>query len=282
LRIVSPAKINLSLSVGQLQADGYHCVDSFFHLISLHDILTVESADNFSLSSTVDLSIPDEDNLVVKAAKAMSCIHGKELPAIRIHLEKNIPHGAGLGGGSSNAAATIFALSKLWDIPTDDPKNLEVAAGLGSDVPLFLAPTTASVMTGRGEILKESRKPLTDSSDTPLPILVLKPQNAYSSTGAVYKAFDKDPQPTHDIDTWENNLERAAVEVSPPTGEALNWLREQGEVKLAQVAGSGSACWAHCHCAKDLSFLADKARAQGYWVAEASTVGKGIYLIRDA
>jgi len=278
LKVISPAKINLSLSVGSLQADGYHRVDSFFHLISLHDILMIEAADNFSFTSTVDLGIPDEDNLIVKIAKAMSCIHGKELPSIHIALEKNIPHGAGLGGGSSNAAATIYALAKMWDVPVCDPRHLELAASLGSDIPLFLSPTTASVMTGRGEILKESREPLADEAGQQIPILVLMPQDTHSSTAAVYKAFDENPQSTHDMDVWKNNLERAAVEVSPQTGEALKWLRMQGEVKLAQVAGSGSACWAQCLSAKNMSNLARRAREKGYWAHEAALTGKGIHL----
>ncbi|MCL2403734.1 MAG: 4-(cytidine 5'-diphospho)-2-C-methyl-D-erythritol kinase [Coriobacteriia bacterium] len=276
MRIISPAKINLSLSVGPLQDDGYHQVDSFFHLISLHDVLIVQPSETFGFTSSVDLGIPEADNLVIKAAKGMARLHNKELPAVHIGLEKNIPHGAGLGGGSSNAAASIFALATLWNLPPSDSRHLELAASLGSDVPLFLASTTASVMTGRGEVLKESRDPLPQTS-----LLVLMPSGAHSPTGAVYKAFDKNPQPTHSVDIWQNNLEPAAIEVSPKTGEALNWLRAQNEVKIAQVAGSGSACWAQLTTDHDAKAVAQRAVKQGYWAIEVSTVQEGIHIHSD-
>jgi len=276
LKVVSPAKINLSLSVGPIRSDGYHQVDSFFHLISLHDVLIVRSAESFQFSTSADLGIPAADNLVVKAVKAMAQLHNKDLPAVHLELEKNIPHGAGLGGGSSNAAAVIFALSKMWDVQPSSPEHLNLAASLGSDVPLFLAPTTASVMTGRGEMLKESCEPLPQ-----LPILLLCPKGAHSPTGAVYKAFDNNPQATHDIDVWQNNLERAAVEVSPETGKALAWLRTQNKVELAQVAGSGSACWAHCVTACDMSTVAQRAAKHGHWIAETSTTAEGIRIQPD-
>ncbi|MCL2605950.1 MAG: 4-(cytidine 5'-diphospho)-2-C-methyl-D-erythritol kinase [Coriobacteriia bacterium] len=274
MKIASPAKINLSLSVGPLQSDGYHLVDSFFHLISLHDILTVESAFEFSYSSSIDLGIPLESNLIYRAVKAMSEVHDKEFPKIHVDLKKNIPHGAGLGGGSSNAAAMIFALSKLWDVRPDNSANLEVAAMLGSDVALFLAPTTASIMTGRGEILKESMIP---SSHTPL--LIVNHKAAYSSTAAVYKEFDKNPQVTHSMEQVKNNLEQAAIAVSPHTGEALDWLRAQPQVSVAQVSGSGSACWAQFASTEDMCEVATAAAKRDYWIFECATTSKGIRIL---
>jgi len=273
--------------VGALRSDGYHQVDSFFHLISLHDVLTVHPASSFNFESSADLGISNEDNFVVRTVKAMTELHGKELPAIRLGLEKNIPHGAGLGGGSSNAAAAIFILSQLWNLPFDDPRHLQLAAQIGSDVPLFLAPTTASIMTGRGEILKESKDPILD-----LPLAIVKPAAAHSPTGAVYQAFDANPQPMHELSVWKNNLEKAAIEVSPKTAELLNWLRSQDEVELAQVAGSGCACWAQfdkraSYCKDtnrnedqtvDLQLdLVRKAKNLGHWACLAHTVNSGIH-----
>ena len=280
MRIASPAKINLSLSVGSVRADGYHEVNSFFHLISLHDILTVSSSERFTVSTSVDLGIPEGENLVYKAAQGMAQIYKRDLPEAHFSLEKFIPHGAGLGGGSSNAAAAIFAISQLWDLDLCDPRHIDLAAELGSDVPLFLAPTTASVMVGRGELLAESHRPLTQ-----MQLLIVMPKDAYSPTGAVYKAFDKDPQPTHKLDEWKNNLEKAATAVSPKTGEVLAWLRVQPEVDLAQVAGSGAACWAHIRAGEDseetakLELLSRRARDAGYDTYEAVTVENGIHII---
>ena len=280
MRIVSPAKINLSLSVGPVRADGYHEVDSFFHLISLHDILMVRPSDIFCIKSSVDLGIPEEENLIYKAAQGMAQIYGRDLPAACFDVEKCIPHGAGLGGGSSNAAATIYAIAQLWDLELRDPRHLELAAQLGSDVPLFLAPTTASTMTGKGDILAQSHDPL-----PPMHLLILMPPGVYSPTGAVYQAFDNDPQPGHELGLWANNLEAAATAVSPKTGQALAWLRAQPEVDLAQVAGSGAACWAHiradkyCADVTALSLLAQRARSAGYDTFEAVTVENGIHII---
>lgn len=276
MRVISPAKINLSLSVGAIRSDGYHDVDSFFQLISLHDVLEINPADTFRFSSSLNLGISDSDNLVVRAAEAMSEAHGRDLPKLHIHLEKHIPHGAGLGGGSSNAAAVIFALSQLWGLAAGDQCSLDVAAKLGSDVPLFLAPTTASIMTGRGEILKESRAAVEG-----LLLLIVKPPGAHSPTPAVYQAFDADPQKGHNLDVWHNNLEKAAIAVSPQTGELLAWLRSQEGVELAQVAGSGSACWAQVKDIHTLSILAEKAKKQGFWAAESASVSRGIYLQSD-
>ncbi|MCL2379275.1 MAG: 4-(cytidine 5'-diphospho)-2-C-methyl-D-erythritol kinase [Coriobacteriia bacterium] len=273
--VISPAKMNLSLSIGAVRGDSYHYVDSFFHLLDLHDELHVTFAEEFSFTSTTNLGIPDADNLVVRAAHGMADLYGRELPAVTLKLQKHIPHGAGLGGGSSNAAATIYAISHLWDISADDPQHLKLAAQIGSDVPLFLAPTTASVMTGRGEILQQSRDPISG-----LHVLIVKPSDTHSSTGAVYKAFDTNPQPVHDIDVWKNNLEAAAVQVSPETGKVLEFLRADKCVDLAMVAGSGSASIALCNSADCMHRVAQKAQEQGWWTAETTTTDKGIHIVQ--
>jgi len=274
LKIASPAKINLSLSVGRLLPQGYHRVDSYVHLITLEDTLTLTQAEVFSFSSSTDLGIPDHRNLAVRAIKGMADIYHKELPNLCIHLEKNIPHGAGLGGGSSNAAAAIYAMASLWKLPSDDPRHLQLAQDLGSDVPLFLAPTTASIMTGTGSTLKESRMPIPD-----MPLLIAMPPGAHSPTAQVYQTFDQNPVDAHDLQEWTNNLEAAAIAVAPETGSLLAWLRGQKEVEIAQVSGSGASCWASTGStadAEDLHLLAHKAREQGYLTFEATTAQVGI------
>ncbi|MCL2680144.1 MAG: 4-(cytidine 5'-diphospho)-2-C-methyl-D-erythritol kinase [Coriobacteriia bacterium] len=276
MKIISPAKINLSLSVGSVRADGFHALDSLVHLLTLHDELLLTPADSFRFSSTVDLAIPDDDNLVVRAVTAMADLYKKPLPPLHFNLCKHIPHGAGLGGGSSNAAAAIYALSLLWNLHPADPKHLQLAADLGSDVPLFLAATAASIMTGRGELLHQSLPAIPG-----LPLLIVKPKDAHSSTAAVYQTFDKDPRPPHAIssahNSWKNNLEAAATSVSPQTGTVLNWLRESKGVERALVAGSGSACWALCLCAKVAAGLQLQAEGKGWWAQTTTTADKGIY-----
>lgn len=287
----SPAKVNLNLNVGARRADGYHDVESVFHLISLHDTLELTAAAAFGFSCDRDLGIPTDDNLIVKAARAMSELHARPLPDAHIHLTKRIPHGAGLGGGSSNAATTIYALSIFWGVRPNCPENLAVAAQLGSDVPLFLAPSAASVMRGRGEQLAQSLEPLAG-----LPLVVVYPPGVHSATGEVYRAFDAHPQLTCAQDALIaemqrpspqiapllfNNLEEAALAVSPLTKEILVWLRANPAVQAAMVAGSGSACWALCATLDTAQKLATDACAQGWWAQACSTATQGIGMLPD-
>ena len=278
MRIVSPAKINLSLSVGPVLDSGYHQLDSYFHLISLTDTLTLAQSQHFAFSSSVNLDIPDEENLVVKAVDEMVKLHhsisGGARPNIHLHLDKKIPHGAGLGGGSSNAAAAIYGLSQIWGLQPSDPRHLEIAGHLGSDVPLFLAPTTASIMTGTGATLKQSLPPIVDMN-----LVIVAPAGTHSPTSAVYKAFDDDPQPTHSLDLWENNLQKAAIEVSPKTGQVLEWLSAQTQVQLAQVSGSGCACWAQVQCRTDADHVVKAAQSRGYLAFKAHTLSRGIHIL---
>lgn len=155
------AKINWALRVVGKRADGYHDIETLFQTISLHDMLTVEEDSRLSMHCD-DASIPvDETNLVMRAAKAIGV-------TARIQLEKRIPAGGGLGGGSSDAAAIL----KAFDRP--DPV---IALSLGSDVPFFLSGGTAYA-TGRGEVLT----PLPPVA--PVPLLVLIPKERVSTAQA--------------------------------------------------------------------------------------------------
>jgi 4-diphosphocytidyl-2-C-methyl-D-erythritol kinase len=134
------AKINWSLRITGRRTDGYHDLETLFQTISLHDTLTFTESDRLSLTCN-DPTIPvDDSNLVLRAARLLGT------PSVAIHLHKEIPAGGGLGGGSSDAASTLMALSS-GDRPLD-----ELALSLGSDVPFFLTGGTAYA-TGRGEIL---------------------------------------------------------------------------------------------------------------------------------
>jgi len=141
MEVRSYAKINWALRVTGKRADGYHDIETLFQTISLHDTLTFRTAERLSLTCA-ELSV-DETNLVLRAARALGS------PPVAITLQKRIPVGGGLGGGSSNAAATLVALAKMFDIrqPLHD-----VALSVGSDVPFFLHGGTAYA-TGRGEAL---------------------------------------------------------------------------------------------------------------------------------
>lgn len=150
----APAKINLGLHVGSLREDGYHNIETFMQTISLFDLITIESAKKFRFSFE-DFDFPaDEENLCVKAFRLFSEYTGIDRP-VSIDLKKRIPVGAGLGGGSSDAASIIRALNDIWECRLNNNELSSLGAKIGSDVPFFLkAVSGAAICTGRGEIVK--------------------------------------------------------------------------------------------------------------------------------
>ena len=153
VRVVAPAKINLTLWVGGRREDGYHPVESIVGLISLVDRLSVyPGGRGCELTCSEGGLACDESNLVIRAARAFARRAGREAN-LRLHLEKSIPIGAGLGGGSSDAAACLLALTTLWKTGYDDRVLTEIGAELGSDVPLFLN-GPMSMVRGRGELVE--------------------------------------------------------------------------------------------------------------------------------
>lgn len=148
LRYLAPAKINLVLEVLGKRDDGYHEIRSLTQTISLCDVVTLELADVISLESS-EPALQTSDNLVLKAAELLRQVSGCQKGA-RIKLQKRIPWGAGLGGGSSDAATTLVALNRLWELKIKTLELVEIAARLGSDVPFFIY-GWAGLVEGRGE-----------------------------------------------------------------------------------------------------------------------------------
>ena len=170
MQLSAPAKINLSFRIKGRRADGFHEIETLMAPISLADRITIERAgdDGEIRFSCDDPSLPaGDDNLVVRAAKLFRQRAGIT-SGITIALEKKIPHGAGLGGGSSDAASILLGLNELFDAGLDQTELLELAAQLGSDVPFFVV-RSAAVCRGRGEIVT----PI--SLGTKLHLVLLKP-----------------------------------------------------------------------------------------------------------
>ncbi len=179
LQLKAPAKLNLFLEVTGKRPDGFHALESVFQTISLYDDITISLRD----SERVDFSCRPEslqtpDNLAVKAAEAFFTATGLQA-GVHISLEKGIPAQAGLGGGSSDAAAVLKGLNDLFDRPLDKSALLTLGASLGSDVPFFICGGTALV-TGRGEFVEPVK------ADTPFDFLVFFPGFGVS-TAEVYK-----------------------------------------------------------------------------------------------
>lgn len=151
LRLLAPAKVNLTLEVLGRRPDGYHEVRTVMQAVDLCDELLLAPSKELSLSVTPADAAPVEANLVLRAAEALAARAGVTDGAA-ITLRKHIPTAAGLGGGSSDAGATLLGLRRLWDLAVKDGELAEIAASLGSDVPFFLCGGTA-LATGRGETL---------------------------------------------------------------------------------------------------------------------------------
>lgn len=182
LVLKSPAKINLGLKLVRKRSDGYYDIETIFQMINIYDILTFRKINSGIVFKTDHKKLPqDESNLVVKAAKLLfqktKCKSGVE-----IFLKKTIPIGAGLGGGSSNAAFTLMGLNDLFRLNLNKKDLIKIAIKLGSDVPFFLSGPTA-FGNGRGEVLTPIK------NITNIFVVVVFP-NIFISTGSVYKEFN--------------------------------------------------------------------------------------------
>ena len=233
------------------RAEGYHEVDTVLQTVSLHDTITFEATENSDIRLWCDdRSIPtDESNLVWRAAAALRDRYSVR-QGVKIRLEKRIPNEAGLGGGSSDAAVTLIALARLWEIELSADGLLEIAENLGSDVPFFLHGGTARA-TGRGNVIE----PLNDLPETY--VLIIKP-NASIATAKAYRMLNRaalttsDSKPIlfrsqpsdvsdfSDQNALHNDFEPVVFQLEPEIERAKNALLKAG-ARAAMLSGSGSA-----------------------------------------
>ncbi len=153
LTINTPAKINFGLNVISKRSDGFHNIETIFYPLNICDTITFSESDKFVFETDNETLNSEKDNLIMKAKTELEDYSKKELN-VKIHLSKKIPIGAGLGGGSSDAAAVLKALNKLFRLNIDSLKLNEMAAKIGSDVPFFLNPYP-SFASSRGEVLEQ-------------------------------------------------------------------------------------------------------------------------------
>jgi 4-diphosphocytidyl-2-C-methyl-D-erythritol kinase len=282
LHSAATAKINLFLHVGYARADGYHPIESLVAFADCGDELRFSPGGNaFSINVTGPYAKhagEHENNLVLKAARALK----KRAPEIgggEFSLTKNIPAGAGLGGGSSDAAAALRLIAEQNSLALNNPLLLEAARETGADVPVCLE-GKARLISGIGEIL---------SAIIAIPALpaVLVWPNFPASTPAVYRAFDdaevKRSTPfgvrASDIPgerrafleflkRQNNDLTRAAWQVTPHVAEAESVLRAVDRTLLIRMSGSGSAVFAIYESQSDAETEAEKIRARypDWWV----------------
>jgi len=252
LKYPAPAKINLVLEVLGKRNDGYHDIRSLAQTISLCDILAFELADVISLKCT-EPSLQTSDNLVIKAAELLRKFSGCNR-GTRIKLEKRIPWAAGLGGGSSDGAATLLALNRLWELKLTTSDLMELAARLGSDVPFFIY-GGAAYIEGRGEKVT----PLPSSQTNwfvlmipPLPKISNKTQQLYSRLGTGHftnghlvdiavKSWSKDKQIASSL--LFNVFDKVAFDAFPGLEDYWRRFAEAGATDI-HLAGSGPALFA--------------------------------------
>jgi 4-diphosphocytidyl-2-C-methyl-D-erythritol kinase len=189
LRAEAPAKLNLALAVSGRRHDGFHVLHSVFVRLALHDDLEVEPAleaqDEDGLVLLADEDIPREHDLVLRAAADLRAASGQPLPALRFSLTKRIPIAAGLAGGSSDAAAALDLAAQAWGLRLHPAERLQVALGLGADVPFFTSGHAAALVSGIGERLE----PL-PASDPPAGLVLVTPPEG-PSTAEVFAELDR-------------------------------------------------------------------------------------------
>jgi 4-diphosphocytidyl-2-C-methyl-D-erythritol kinase len=254
LTIESPAKINWLLHVGRRRDDGFHELETLFQTISLSDTLVIEPSERYSLEID-DPAIPNgEENLITRAWRALGEVAA--VPPVRISVTKRIPAGGGLAGGSSNAAATLLALRRMFELDVSDAQLHDIALQLGSDVPFFLVGGLAWA-TGRGERLTPL-EPLID-----LPLLLVLPPTGVSTPVAFRRlaemraanALEVSPfiglerarealaalarGESGQLELLRNDLEAPVFELLPQLAEIRQRLYDAGAL-FARMSGSGS------------------------------------------
>lgn len=261
ITVRAAAKINLQLGVGPIRGDGFHPLATVYQAIGLYDDVTLESADEWSLTvrahDNLDVSgVPtDAGNIALKAAHALCAHHGIDRAA-SILIDKSIPVAGGLAGGSADAAATLVGLDRLWNLDTSDADLLAIAAGLGSDVPFALIGGTA-VGVGRGEIVEAV-------PDAGAWWWVVAESELGLSTPRVYQEFDaltpdaKDPEidsrlldalAAGDVEALasrlSNDLQGPALHLRPDLREVLDVGDGHGALR-SLISGSGPTCLFLC------------------------------------
>lgn len=259
-KIISPAKVNLVLAVGEKQESGFHEVQTIMHSLALHDTLSMRrfddegSGDGLQVmlkcesSFTIDpLLIKAEENIAYKAVVELAKALGRtQDETIEMILNKVIPAEAGLGGGSSNAAAALVGAATLWGVGVEDERVQEVASRLGADVSFFLKGGCAR-LSGKGDVFEAQLEPRSGF------VLLVRP-DAGVSTGKAYAVFDEDPvlpsseylssiaalDAAVDVSLY-NNLEKAACSVTPVVAQVLEWGRAAAGEENVVLCGSGSA-----------------------------------------
>ncbi len=275
MQVFAPAKINLSLKIFRRRADGFHEIETLAAPISLRDEIVIHKRRSGIAFACDDASVPaGADNLAVRAA-VLFFESTKIEPAVSIHLTKKIPHGAGLGGGSSDAASVLLALDELFNTRLSREALVEMAASIGSDVPLFVL-QSAALCKGRGERVAPV------NLNRKLSLLLLKPGFAVPTSWAYsrWQRAQQIPGIRYETQrfggqTFVNDLERPVFEKFVFLARIKMWLLDQPEVGAALMSGSGSVVFAVLRDNADATTLAQRSRVEldpELWTCACETI----------
>jgi 4-diphosphocytidyl-2C-methyl-D-erythritol kinase len=281
--LFAPAKINLYLGVGDVRPDGYHSVTTVLQALEFGDVVRILPADELAVTTSADLGIPEHENLAYRAALAFA-EEFSIAPRAVIEIEKRVPAGAGLAGGSSDAAAVIVGLARLHSVDPRDERCRAVARSLGADCAFFLT-SGAALMIGRGDELSMSLPPAAAH------VALIKPAEPVATSEA-YARFDRTPVPAsgpqHVVEALEagdirhlasslaNNLTGASASLVSEVIDALAWAGAQPGVLGAAMAGSGSATFTLCEDAASAVLIVEGARSHGWWATATTTRPTGV------
>jgi 4-diphosphocytidyl-2-C-methyl-D-erythritol kinase len=261
----APAKLNLFLHVTGRRPDGYHLLQSVFQLVDRADTLHFDLRDDGRIHRTTALpGVPEEQDLVVRALRLLAAQyqrrHGRQAPGIDVALDKVLPMGGGLGGGSSDAATALMVANHLWQVGLDRDELMALGLPLGADIPFFIFGETAFA-EGVGEALRPVAGP-------DCWYVVIEPGVAVP-TPAVFSASDltRDTKPVTISDFsrhldghrdligfGRNDLQAVAARLFPPVAKAVEWLGSYGD---ARMTGSGACVF----CAVSSESEADRVLA---------------------
>ncbi len=282
IKASAPAKVNLTLHVTGQRDDGYHLLDSLVVFADVADQISASVAPDLrmTVSGPFSIGVPtDHSNLIMRAAEALRTARGVTKGAA-LTLEKHLPHAAGIGSGSSDAAATLAMLAELWQVAPLPPTAPKVVA-LGADVPVCVGAPRPVRMSGIGDVLS----PVAGLPDCAL-VLVRPPVEV--PTGPVFQGLaTKDGSPMSampeglDYDAFvrwliaqRNDLQPPAEAAAPEITEAIAKLKSLPAVSLARMSGSGATCFA---LVKDMATARHVARIvqvakMDWWVAPAAVL----------
>ena len=243
LHIKAPAKINRFLHIVGQKKDGYHLLQTVFQLIDLHDdIYLTASADGLVHRPTGAPNVPPEEDLVVRAAKLLQ-EYTRTNQGCVIRVEKRIPMGAGLGGGSSNAAATLWGLNELWDLKLNRQELMNLGIKLGADVPFFLFGQNAFA-EGIGELLQAVSLPescfllVYPKVHIPTVDVFRDPNLTRNHPAVTISDFIESPN----IEQFgKNDCEEVVIQKYQEVAAVINWLRQQAPQSSPRMSGSGSS-----------------------------------------